>query len=94
MSRLAHTTTHTRPTKAATATVMTAAVLILAAAALLLRSLDGSEVVLSARPDVRGAAITKPDPIRHDGTQSGEPLQPRARWRASGSPPPRGPRPR
>ena len=69
MSRLAHTTTHTGPTKAATVTVMTAAVLILAAAALLLRSLDGSEVVLSARPDARGAAITKPDPIRHDGTQ-------------------------
>jgi hypothetical protein len=56
---------------------MTAAVLILAAAALLLLpSPDGSEVVLSARPDARGAAITKPDPIRHDGTQQWRALAP------------------
>jgi hypothetical protein len=47
---------------------MTAAVLILAAAALLLLSLEGSRVV-SARPDVHGAATTKLNPIRHDETQ-------------------------
>jgi len=68
MSRLAHTATRTGTTRGATVTVMTAAVLVLAAAALLPLSLDGSSV-LSARPNARGAATTRLNPIHHDETQ-------------------------